>query len=365
MNTTSYYCGTTILAILLCLLHPLSVAANDSGNFQNVTTTTNAISGYDMPAWCRMAAALTPEQEALCRGGQTNTATPTPIEYDSLPSVVPASPAPSSPIGWLLSTFTGGLFDSQSPLSSTNSSPLLNVFSAVNSVVVTTANLIGLGVSSLFTDSNSSPNQAPVNQVVNFDSLLQTNFTNPPAPAKPKSTSTLDSILEVFKKKPPMVLTSTTTDSATVWGTPTATTLGNTNMITFEIKVIGTSGQFRYEWFSPDRVVTIRTGDQIFLRWNASLYTQCFPFMNDNGRYALQARDQSMTSGNTELEKYDIPEISGSYRIECAGQSNGELGIDEKVIRVIITDQHLTGNFSNMSTTTNPTPPPVLPIVSF
>ena len=83
--------------------------------------------------------------------------------------------------------------------------------------------------------------------------------------------------------------------------------------------------------------VTIRSNQQLQLRWSADAYARCLPFIADSGVYSL-SRDAnlSLTSGNTQTEGYDVTERTGTYRIECDGQANGEDGVDIREIEVVL-----------------------------
>lgn len=106
-----------------------------------------------------------------------------------------------------------------------------------------------------------------------------------------------------------------------------------TNTVLFEVKVSSNSSETVTDWTSNN--VSISSGEQLAFRWNATDYSQCLVFLNDNGLYTLKKRDDSrLLSGNTEAEEFDIAEYSGTYRIECGGQENGEFGVDIRQINV-------------------------------
>lgn len=118
----------------------------------------------------------------------------------------------------------------------------------------------------------------------------------------------------------------------------------NTNVIDFEVRSLGTGsidavgGSVSPGSWTPGNLL-IKAGEQLAFRWNASQYESCIPFLADNGTYALSRRgDSKMLTGNTETEGFNINERNGEYRIECAGQSNGEEGVDTKIINITIKD---------------------------
>jgi hypothetical protein len=94
-------------------------------------------------------------------------------------------------------------------------------------------------------------------------------------------------------------------------------------------------GKVLADWAAVESI-TISSGVQLYFRWNGTAYQQCLPFLNDNGNYALRARNNNMTTGDTESDGYDVPEANTTYRIECGGQRNNEFGVDTREIEVII-----------------------------
>ena len=60
----------------------------------------------------------------------------------------------------------------------------------------------------------------------------------------------------------------------------TGTTTPN-NKISFEIKVVGADGTVVRDWSSEN--VTIADDDELYIRWNATSYARCLPFLADNG----------------------------------------------------------------------------------
>ncbi len=108
-----------------------------------------------------------------------------------------------------------------------------------------------------------------------------------------------------------------------------------TNTIVFEIKVTDSNGAIISDWNSGESI-SINKNDQIYLRWDASDYQQCLPFLNDNGHYSLTRENQAMTRGNTESENYNLSEQTATYRIECGGQRNNEYGVDQRAVEVFV-----------------------------
>lgn len=108
-----------------------------------------------------------------------------------------------------------------------------------------------------------------------------------------------------------------------------------TNNITFEVKIIGGDGSMLADWTEAD-TINLSGNVELYFRWDGTAYQQCLPFLQDNGNYSLTRINSAMTSGDTEAEGYNVPERSGTYRIECGGQKNNELGVDAKEIEVNI-----------------------------
>ncbi|MEX0917779.1 MAG: hypothetical protein WDZ93_01330 [Candidatus Paceibacterota bacterium] len=106
-----------------------------------------------------------------------------------------------------------------------------------------------------------------------------------------------------------------------------------TNEVVFEAKA-SRNGATVVNWSTG--AITLAVGDQLHLRWNAENYQRCLPFIADNGAYSLSRNDLRLVSGNTEAEGYDLTERTGTYRVECDGQLNGENGVDERRIEVRI-----------------------------
>ncbi len=108
-----------------------------------------------------------------------------------------------------------------------------------------------------------------------------------------------------------------------------------TNEVAFEVKAVDNSGNVLTDWVYGD--LEISSGVQLYFRWNGEGYTQCLPFLNDNGLYSLtRVNDPSLNTGNTEAEGYNIREGNLAYRIECGGQDNGETGVDMREINVVV-----------------------------
>lgn len=110
----------------------------------------------------------------------------------------------------------------------------------------------------------------------------------------------------------------------------------DTNLIAFEVRVRDQNGSIVRDWTRTD--VTISDTDHVSFRWNAGdQYQRCLLYLADDGRYSLsRTSDFSMTTGNTELEGFDVPERTGPYRIECNQNTSGEKGVDERVIYVTV-----------------------------
>ena len=108
-----------------------------------------------------------------------------------------------------------------------------------------------------------------------------------------------------------------------------------TNAVTLEIKAIGADGKVLSDWIRTTGV-TISSDVQLHFRWSANEYEQCLPFLQDGGSYALAKGGASMTTGNTETDGFNVPEKSAVYRVECGGQRNGEYGVDERAIEVVV-----------------------------
>ncbi|MEZ4200657.1 MAG: hypothetical protein R3B69_03705 [Candidatus Paceibacterota bacterium] len=107
-----------------------------------------------------------------------------------------------------------------------------------------------------------------------------------------------------------------------------------TNTIILESKV--TQGNTVLSNWSSNTRVTVPANATLHLRWNGTDYQRCLPFFQDNGTYALTHGDGAMTTGNTESEGFTIPLTTGTYYIECGGQSNGEYGVDVGVVDVTV-----------------------------
>ena len=99
-------------------------------------------------------------------------------------------------------------------------------------------------------------------------------------------------------------------------------------------------------WTTSSSTLKIPAGANLHFKWDARGYTQCLPFFNDNGRYALTVQNRTMNSGNTETEGYNLPEVTGTYGIECGGQKNGESGVDERTMNVLITNTAATTTYT-------------------
>ncbi len=109
-----------------------------------------------------------------------------------------------------------------------------------------------------------------------------------------------------------------------------------TNAISLEVKATNSSDGIVSDW-SSQASIAISSGDNLYFRWDATDYTQCLAYLGDAGSYALsRIQSPTMLSGNTETEGYNVPEKSGSYRIECSGQRNNEGGVDMKSVEVTV-----------------------------
>ncbi len=108
-----------------------------------------------------------------------------------------------------------------------------------------------------------------------------------------------------------------------------------TNQVEFEIKVVDQNNATTQDWNSAP-MIRVHQNSTIYFRWSANEYQQCLPFLQDNGKYALTNRNQTMLTGNTESEGYALIPQTATYHIECGGQRNGEYGVDERSINVIL-----------------------------
>ncbi len=109
-----------------------------------------------------------------------------------------------------------------------------------------------------------------------------------------------------------------------------------TNTISFEVRAINkNSSTIISDWSSADLVINQDT--KLDFRWDGNEYSQCLPFLNDNGNYAITVGTSAlMTTGNTEMENYEVTEATYPYRIECGGQRNNEFGVDSQTIEITI-----------------------------
>lgn len=166
----------------------------------------------------------------------------------------------------------------------------------------------------------------------NFGALTMPTFSGGTV-SNTRSTSTLQTLLDSIWNRGTSTPTGTpgAIDGSILGGGGTKP--NKTNTIAMEVKVTGANGSVVNNW-STSTTMSVPQGGQLHFRWTASDYTQCLPFLNDNGRYALQVNNRTMTIGNTETEDYDVPEITATYKIECGGQKNGEMGVDHRTVRV-------------------------------
>lgn len=110
-----------------------------------------------------------------------------------------------------------------------------------------------------------------------------------------------------------------------------------TNTIELQVKATDYSGNTLVDWTYAD--LEINSNVNLHFKWDARDYSQCLPSFNEGGSYALtRGSAQNMTTGNTESEGYNLPETSGTYRIECGGQRNGEFGVDSREIEITLTN---------------------------
>ena len=148
-----------------------------------------------------------------------------------------------------------------------------------------------------------------------------------------KNFETLDPI-EVLEIIDFLTVTDTGSDSDDDTGENTGTTTEESTdsaNINFEAKVIGDDDSILQDWTSDD--LNIPNTSRLYLRWDAAEYTQCLPYLADNGQYTLQNIDNPlMLNGNTEDEGFNVPEKSGPYIIQCSDAD----GVDSAVINITI-----------------------------
>ena len=122
----------------------------------------------------------------------------------------------------------------------------------------------------------------------------------------------------------PIYLGSAGGDLASIIGTPsntpTSTPIVNKD-IGLEVKIKDKDDKTVIDWSRLN--ITMRSTDKLYFRWDASEFSQCLPFFNDNGNYALTRGSTKMTTGNTETEGFFITTRTGSYYVECAGNADG------------------------------------------
>ena len=208
-----------------------------------------------------------------------------------------------------------------------------SVATAINPAFNMFSNAMGFGYDSVANNQNTS---SPL--FVNFGNLSQQTFDGQGISNRTnrRSTSTLQTLLDgIWNRR-----ATTTAPTNIVPGVFDGSVLGGggtkpnkTNTIVLEVKVTGANGSTVTNW-STSTAATVPQGGQLHFRWTASDYTQCLPFFNDNGRYALQTNNRNMTTGNTETEGYNVPEVTGVYRIECGGQKNDEMSVDQRSVNV-------------------------------
>lgn len=235
--------------------------------------------------------------------------------------------------------------------SGTDSGVAMPLFNNFADVAIPAVSSIGTAINPAFSmfsnaaefgwDSVARGPGAPALTYTNFAGINIPTTDSGAAIARPRSTSTLQTLLDKIYRRNQATSSPGHVPGAIGGGLLGGGTKPNkTNTIAFEAKVMAVNGDIITNW-STSTAVTIPSGGQLQLRWTASDYTQCLPAFNDNGQYALQAGrrilapdDRSMRVGDTEKEGYNLPEVTGNYSIECGGQKNGESGVDKRVIKV-------------------------------
>lgn len=108
------------------------------------------------------------------------------------------------------------------------------------------------------------------------------------------------------------------------------------NKIGFEVKVKNAAGVTVQNWVQGN--LTIKSNDSLSFRWDARTgYSQCLPFLADDGSYAITRTDSKMLTGNTENEDFNIYERAGSYYIECKRTNDSSL-VHSSVIDIAVND---------------------------
>lgn len=311
---------------------------------QFATCPTATSTSTSTPNTCPSDAKRCPGGTYVGRTGPSCTFAACPIVTPTTP---PAGPGATTDSGWRWPSFSliGGANNSNSNQNNVGTdSGSLNPF--INNVVAPVASALTTAINPAFNmfsnaaefgwDSVASNQNTPTPLFVNFAGINVPTTDSGAAIARPRSTSTLQTLLDrIYRRNQ-----ATSTTAVNIPGASGDSILGgggskpnSTNTIAFEVKVMAVNGDIITNW-STSTAVTVPTGGQLQFRWTASDYTQCLPFFNDNGQYALKAKNRIMTIGNTETEGYNVPEVSGNYRIECGGQKNDESGVDERSVTV-------------------------------
>lgn len=287
-----------------------------------------------------------PMDAKMCPGGTFVGRTGPSCTFAACPAVPTATSSNTTDSGaatnwnWPSFAFPGASNQNNAGTDSGSLNPFIgvagSVLSSVGSAINPAFNTLSNAAAFAYDSVASSNQNTPTPLFVNFAGINVPTSDSGAAIARPRSTSTLQTLLDrIYRRNQ-----ATSTTAITIPGASGDSILGgggtkpnSTNTIAFEVKVMAVNGDIITNW-STSTAVTVPTGGQLQFRWTASDYTQCLPFFNDNGQYALKAANRVMTIGNTETEGYNVPEVSGNYRIECGGQKNDESGVDERNITV-------------------------------
>lgn len=285
-----------------------------------------------------------PMDAKMCPGGSYVGRTGPSCTFAACPAAATSS-TPGSDSGvtsnwqWPTFAFSGASNQNNrrtdSGVSNTLSSALGAVVSSVATAINPAFNMFS-NAAEFGYDSVASSNQNTSTPLfVNFGAITMPTFDNGSVSNRPRSTSTLQTLLDrIYRRNQ-----ATSTDPTNIPGAigdgmfGGGTKPNKTNTVAFEVKVMAVNGDIISNW-ATSTTATVPTGGQLQFRWTASDYAQCLPFLNDGGQYALKAKNRIMTIGNTETEGYNVPEVTGVYRIECGGQKNGESGVDERSVSV-------------------------------
>ncbi len=179
---------------------------------------------------------------------------------------------------------------------------------------------------------------------INYNNLFgqETRYANLPFSTEvekfiPDTTLPADTLVATTPIPNETIQTPATVPQAVVINSAIAQTNLTTD-INLEYRVTEADQSLVIDWKSVDGTVLILDeGQELFVRWDASNYSQCLPFLADLGNYALSRKnDTAMLVGNTHTDTFDLFERTGEYRIECNGQSNGEDGVDVAVLNVLV-----------------------------